>query len=121
MHIPIMAAIQGFSMLSQALGLDGRSSATATSAAAKPGGSCVVKRSPQTDFASAMQLQDMMKSMGDQLTAAERQQVGAIAQDGNVQQALHLMQQYAHLHSGATFNAPGASPVFTYAPPKVQL
>lgn len=117
MHIPIMAAIQGFSMLSQALGLDGRSPAATASQGAKPGGSCISRRDG-IDFGSAMELQDMMKSVGNRLSDAERQQVGLMMNDGNVQQALHLLRQFANVHAGQTFNAPGASPVFTYSAPK---
>lgn len=117
MHIPIMAAIQGFSLLSQALHLDGRSPAATANQGAKPGGSCI-SRGEGTDFSSAMQLQDLMKSVGERLSAAERQQVGLMMNDGNVQQALHLLKQFSNVHAGSTFNAPGASPVFTYAPTK---
>lgn len=120
MHIPITTAIQGLSLLGRLFHLDGQPPAAA---GAKPGGSCISHGRERgaargIEFSSAMQLQDLMRSVGERLSPAEQQQVGQLVDEGSVHQAIHLLQQFANGHAGQAYNAPmGIGRMFTYTPP----
>lgn len=118
MHIPVLAAIQGLSMLSHMFHLDG--SAPAPRAAAKPGGACVTRSGQVADFNSAMQLQGLLKTVGHHLTEDQRQQVGQLVHNGAAPQAIHMLQQVANAHAAPVGGPLSGAGLYAFTPPMIR-